>query len=626
MDMSRTRAGKSKWVGVVFSALTLFWSGVVHAATVSLGDATATAAQAGVALPLTLSVNTAEQITAVSLDVQFDPVLAQWNNAALESSVVALGKQVTTYTLSAGHVRLIIYGLDRQLLSSGPLGQCLLNVASTAPQGSILISLSTGSASDPNGIELPVVTYDGRLWVELPTDTAAPQISAVLVSAVTADSAIVSWVTDEPATSQVEYGLSASYGFLTAIDPVLSLNHSVSLAGLSAATTYHVRVRSVDLALNQAVGADVAFTTQALPAAAAPVFSPSGGTFSNSVTVGITSATSGAAIRYTMDGTDPTAASSLYSQPLVFTTTTTLKARSFKSDMSDSAVTAATYTLSVADAGEIPAANASALSSGWTVYGTDRAAWNANNWLEFSQDFGSGGTWGLKLAAINQNSSSAPGLPSGYAFNIAVSVDGAAKGSFPVPGSTTTYQTGSANFPMPSGIHTVRFTWTNDAWLAGLYDANIRVRGVAFVPPATTTSAASYDFTASQASPTSGGWKKAATERYAYSANEWLEFQNVDFGAGGSWVISATATNQNRAQAPGLPSGYAYVLNVYVDGVMRTSFQVPGSTTLYRTGSTTLNLPSGRHSIRLLWANDVYSAGQYDSNIRVQSVNMRVGQ
>ena len=83
----------------------------------------------------------------------------------------------------------------------------------------------------------------------------------------------------------------------------------------------------------------------AYPTVATPTFSQSPGTFNNPVTVSVGCATSGATIRYTTNGNDPTSSSSVYGGPLTFTSTTTLKARAFRSGMTDSGVATATYTI-----------------------------------------------------------------------------------------------------------------------------------------------------------------------------------------------------------------------------------------------------------------------------------------
>ncbi len=79
-----------------------------------------------------------------------------------------------------------------------------------------------------------------------------------------------------------------------------------------------------------------------------PVFNPAGGTYAVAQSVTITCATSGATIRYTKDGSEPTASSAQYSGPIPISTTTTLKAKAFKSGMKDSATASATYTITSA--------------------------------------------------------------------------------------------------------------------------------------------------------------------------------------------------------------------------------------------------------------------------------------
>src|SRR6266581_3585263 len=78
---------------------------------------------------------------------------------------------------------------------------------------------------------------------------------------------------------------------------------------------------------------------------ATPTFSPGGGTYTGSVTVSISDATSGATIYYTTDGSTPTTSSAVYIGPLTFTQTTTLKAMAAATGMTNSAVASATYTI-----------------------------------------------------------------------------------------------------------------------------------------------------------------------------------------------------------------------------------------------------------------------------------------
>jgi len=68
----------------------------------------------------------------------------------------------------------------------------------------------------------------------------------------------------------------------------------------------------------------------------APAFSPAAGTYTNAQNVTLTCATSDATIRYTLDGSEPTSTSTQYAGAINIASTTTVKAKAFKSGMNDS--------------------------------------------------------------------------------------------------------------------------------------------------------------------------------------------------------------------------------------------------------------------------------------------------
>ena len=92
-----------------------------------------------------------------------------------------------------------------------------------------------------------------------------------------------------------------------------------------------------------------AVTLQGVAPVAAPVFAPPSGTAaSNLLAVTVTSETAGAAIRYTLDGSEPSATSAICSNAITLTQSTTIKAKAYKAGMLDSATVNAAYTLTVA--------------------------------------------------------------------------------------------------------------------------------------------------------------------------------------------------------------------------------------------------------------------------------------
>jgi hypothetical protein len=111
--------------------------------------------------------------------------------------------------------------------------------------------------------------FDAFLASSLSPATA-PVISGVSASGVTQTAAAVAWTTDKPSRSQVEYGVTTSYGALTPQSGTSSTAHGVALSGLQAGTLYHYRAKSLDDATGLvAVSNDHTFST--LAAATAPL-------------------------------------------------------------------------------------------------------------------------------------------------------------------------------------------------------------------------------------------------------------------------------------------------------------------------------------------------------------------
>lgn len=78
---------------------------------------------------------------------------------------------------------------------------------------------------------------------------------------------------------------------------------------------------------------------------AAPTFSPAAGTYPAAQTVTISTTTSGATIHYTTDGSAPTASSTPYANPVLVSTSQTLRAIAVRSGWANSAVVSAIYTI-----------------------------------------------------------------------------------------------------------------------------------------------------------------------------------------------------------------------------------------------------------------------------------------
>ncbi|MBR6846777.1 MAG: chitobiase/beta-hexosaminidase C-terminal domain-containing protein [Bacteroidales bacterium] len=102
-------------------------------------------------------------------------------------------------------------------------------------------------------------------------------------------------------------------------------------------TTMQFTMPSADVTVNA--------TFTELAHVANPTFTPTAGSFITAQQVSIACTTEGATIHYTIDGTDPTTNSTVYSEAFTVSTTTTVKAMAVKTGLNNSDVVSATYTI-----------------------------------------------------------------------------------------------------------------------------------------------------------------------------------------------------------------------------------------------------------------------------------------
>ena len=106
--------------------------------------------------------------------------------------------------------------------------------------------------------------------VRTPLDTQGPVITNVKVDVLpmaendTTSSVIISWNTDKPSTTLVEYDegiIGASFSKSSTEDTSLNNSHTVIIKGLSPAASYHYRLVSADKRNNRTQSQDFTFVT-----------------------------------------------------------------------------------------------------------------------------------------------------------------------------------------------------------------------------------------------------------------------------------------------------------------------------------------------------------------------------
>jgi len=123
--------------------------------------------------------------------------------------------------------------------------------------------------------------------------------------------------------------------------PTTSSTRYTGAISVSQNTT--VKAIAVKAGMTNSAVASAAYVIQA----AVPSASPTGGSYNSFQSVTLSTATSGATIHYTTDGSTPTASSASYSSGLSISTDTTVKAISVKSGMADSTAMTEAYVIKV---------------------------------------------------------------------------------------------------------------------------------------------------------------------------------------------------------------------------------------------------------------------------------------
>jgi hypothetical protein len=129
--------------------------------------------------------------------------------------------------------------------------------------GSVSVQIA---ADESTAVSAPFKGNQASNMLTFMSDVTAPVITNVAVSTATS-SATVTWTTSEPATGQVGFGTTTSYGSASAFDSSLSTSHTATLTGLSAGTTYHFQIVSTDAAGNMAATSDATFAIASVPSA-----------------------------------------------------------------------------------------------------------------------------------------------------------------------------------------------------------------------------------------------------------------------------------------------------------------------------------------------------------------------
>ena len=279
----------------------------------------------------TLAVGDDYSVTATGAVLGQIIAAAQSPTVSSAASLQVGGKTLDLSTLVTGAQGTVSFAI------SGGANGCTLSGAmltSGSTTGEVTISVSA-AAADVGGDSTPEYTaWTGANAITITLSQKGSQSAPAaftLTFALSSDGA--TYTATIPTVSGAEYSFDGTNwsdtNTKTDIQP-------------GASVTGRIRMKETD---TLSASANTSSTqTAPLLTVATPTATPNGGTFTGTQSVALACATQGAVIRYTLDGSAPTAASAVYSAPLTLSDTTTIKAAAIKDDMNDSGVLTVTFT------------------------------------------------------------------------------------------------------------------------------------------------------------------------------------------------------------------------------------------------------------------------------------------
>jgi hypothetical protein len=165
-----------------------------------------------------------------------------------------------TWTTDQASSSLVNFGATTGYGSASPLNPTLVTSHSVTLTG---LTLGTTYDFDVVSANLGAMssTSANSTFTTTSVVSSPPVITNVATTNLTGTSVTVTWTTDQPSSSQINYGTTTAYGSSTTLDPTLVTAHSETITGLTAGAAYDFDVTSTTAASLSTTSPNSTFST-----------------------------------------------------------------------------------------------------------------------------------------------------------------------------------------------------------------------------------------------------------------------------------------------------------------------------------------------------------------------------
>lgn len=163
--------GGKWWMVILFVAGVAGGTSVSFGATLSIATTESRPGKTGFDVPVTMTGLASHQVAAIQFDLSYDPRVLSVEKVSPGAAAAEAAKSVSSYGLASGKERIMLIGMNQNILSEGTVAVLHVRVADGAVSGVYPLEISNQVFADPVGREAEVRVAPGAVLVGVKRET-----------------------------------------------------------------------------------------------------------------------------------------------------------------------------------------------------------------------------------------------------------------------------------------------------------------------------------------------------------------------------------------------------------------------------------------------------------------------